>query len=266
MSRVRALPGARDLALALAATVVLGGCYTSTAALPPDHPTKQWTVSAGPPSAPASAADPAGQQQPQHLRAFWDAGQAGARGKNFSGRLEPNHELPLVPAAGARRSPADGPGVTAYAVIPVTRDDGIASQGDAVLSGEARVVDGDTIELAGERVRLLGIDAPERDQTCVDRGEAWPCGTAAANALAAEIARARVDCEPTGKQQDGTVVALCFVGSYQLNSGMVFQGWAVADGGSRSAYAEDERMARTARIGIWKGEFVAPSEWRNGKR
>ncbi len=46
----------------------------------------------------------------------------------------------------------------------------------AEITGKPRVIDGDTIEIAGQRIRLHGIDAPEADQTCVARNQQWPCG------------------------------------------------------------------------------------------
>ena len=53
------------------------------------------------------------------------------------------------------------------------------------LVGRASVIDGDTIEIGGERIRLFGIDAIEAHQTCtLPTGGKWRCGGAAAKALA----------------------------------------------------------------------------------
>ena len=57
----------------------------------------------------------------------------------------------------------------------------------ADLRGPARVIDGDTIEVAGQRVRLHGIDAPEHRQPCIKDGCAWACGEAATDALRAFV-------------------------------------------------------------------------------
>ena len=52
-----------------------------------------------------------------------------------------------------------------------------ASAAAAEMTGPVRVIDGDTLDLAGTRVRLWGIDAPETRQTCEGRdGQTYECG------------------------------------------------------------------------------------------
>jgi endonuclease YncB( thermonuclease family) len=51
-----------------------------------------------------------------------------------------------------------------------------ARPSSADLAGLATVIDGDTIVVSGERVRLQGIDVPELHQTCIAYGQERACG------------------------------------------------------------------------------------------
>ncbi len=63
------------------------------------------------------------------------------------------------------------------------------------IRGRASVIDGDTLEIAGKKIRLHGVDPPESSQTCQDRqGAAYRCGQRAALALADKIGSAPVSC------------------------------------------------------------------------
>ena len=80
-----------------------------------------------------------------------------------------------------------------------------------LIVGVASVVDGDTIEIHGQRIRLFGIDAPESSQLCVrPTGDRWYCGQRASFALADRIGRATVSCQPRDFDRYGRVVAVCF--------------------------------------------------------
>src|ERR1700746_4054335 len=81
------------------------------------------------------------------------------------------------------------------------------------LVGQASVVDGDSLEIHGTRIRLWGIDAPESTQ--LSRGEnsqLYPCGAGASNDLDGFIARRVVDCSPISLDRYGRTVASCMVG------------------------------------------------------
>jgi endonuclease YncB( thermonuclease family) len=74
------------------------------------------------------------------------------------------------------------------------------------LTGPAKVIDGDTIVVAGQLVRLHGIDAPEIDQTCWWRGEKIACGTMSMAALEALIAGVKVRCEVVERDRHGRLL------------------------------------------------------------
>jgi endonuclease YncB( thermonuclease family) len=127
------------------------------------------------------------------------------------------------------------------------------------LSGVARAVDGDTIRLAGRRVRLVGIDAPELAQTCTGPdGQEWRCGAAARTEMAHLIANGTVGCSTSGDDVYGRPLADCHVGDVDLGRAMVVAGLAVADGN----FTREEAAARQARVGIWNGSFTRPAIWR----
>ena len=135
------------------------------------------------------------------------------------------------------------------------------------IIGVASVVDGDTIEIHGQRIRLFGIDAPESSQLCVrPTGERWRCGQQASFALADRIGRATVSCQPRDLDRYGRVVAVCFKGNEDLNRWMVTTGWAVAFRRYSLDYVADEDAARQSRINIWSGDFDMPWDWRAQRR
>ncbi len=136
------------------------------------------------------------------------------------------------------------------------------------LQGVASVIDGDTIEIHGTRIRLNGIDAPESGQLCQDaRGTAWRCGQQAALALSDRIGRRQVvSCQQTDTDRYGRVVADCIVGRENLNRWMVREGWAVAYRQYSTAYIPAEDHARTGQRGIWQGRFDMPWDWRAERR
>ncbi len=81
----------------------------------------------------------------------------------------------------------------------------------ADITGPARVIDGDSLEIAGERIRFHGIDAPESRQTCVEDGVTWPCGQRATAALAAFIGGMPDRCEEQGTNRYSRTIVACTV-------------------------------------------------------
>ncbi len=127
------------------------------------------------------------------------------------------------------------------------------------ISGQARVIDGDSLRVAGDEVRLVGIDAPEWKQICRRHGSDWACGRAARTALQDKIDGRRIACEVEGVDRYDRLLAVCSAGGQELNLWMVKNGWAVAYG----RYRTEERRASKARIGIWDSEFDRPKVWRD---
>ena len=130
------------------------------------------------------------------------------------------------------------------------------------IAGHARVVDGDTLDLGGRRIRLFGIDAPESAQTCERDGLSYACGQAAKHFLEQLIAGQPVACRAHDNDRYGREVATCTVGNQDINAAMVGAGWAVAYRQYSTAYVPLEEQARSRRAGIWAGRFELPSAWR----
>jgi endonuclease YncB( thermonuclease family) len=135
------------------------------------------------------------------------------------------------------------------------------------IHGTASVIDGDTIEIHGERIRLNAIDAPESSQLCLDAAsKRYRCGQKSAFALADMIGRSTVSCQSKGRDRYKRVIAACFKGETNLNGWMVAQGWAVAFRKYGNDYIDQEDEARIARRGIWVGSFEMPWDWRARNR
>lgn len=132
------------------------------------------------------------------------------------------------------------------------------------VTGRAHVIDGDSLEIAGVRIHLHGIDAPERDQDCRDAGgRTYSCGRAATRALIDVIGGRSVTCTPVQVDQYNRDVAKCTVGDLDLGEAMVRGGHALDYARhSRGRYAAAEREARAARRGLWAGTFETPAIWR----
>jgi endonuclease YncB( thermonuclease family) len=135
-----------------------------------------------------------------------------------------------------------------------------------LLEGIATIIDGDTIKIKKKRIRLHGIDAPESRQNCKKNKIFYSCGQQATLALSKKIYKRAIQCEQRAIDRYRRVVAVCKLGSIDLNRWMVRQGWALAYRKYSLDYVYEETVAKNAKAGIWAGFFVEPSRWRRGER
>jgi endonuclease YncB( thermonuclease family) len=130
----------------------------------------------------------------------------------------------------------------------------------AQVEGRPRIVDGATLEVAGQRFHLQGVRAPALDQVCHRLGKPYPCGKVARAALWNLVGGRDVICTPVpGADAAGEArPATCTAGGASLSEGMVERGWALADQGAGDPYGTLEDAARKAGRGLWRSEFELP--------
>ena len=126
------------------------------------------------------------------------------------------------------------------------------------ITGAAEAVDGDSVRLNSEDLRLQGIDAPELFQTCRVSGRETPCGREARAALRKLLASGLATCIGNERDRYGRLLVVCRVRGIDVNAAMVRDGQAVSFGG----YQAEEAEAKAAYRGLWAGEFEQPRDWR----
>jgi endonuclease YncB( thermonuclease family) len=134
------------------------------------------------------------------------------------------------------------------------------------FTGVAHVVDGDTLRVGAERIRLSGVDAPELKQRCGLGALQVPCGALAADWLKTRIEGRRVDCASSERDRYDRMIAICRIGGRDIGAAMVDAGWATAYRRYSESYVLNEAGARTARLGIWKTGIEPPSDYRRERR
>lgn len=156
--------------------------------------------------------------------------------------------------------------LVAIALVAVSCCPAATQSQPATITGTARIVDGDTLDVGVVRVRLHGIDAPEAGQTCErDDSRRWQCGTEAMNRLA-ELAEGKtVECDALDRDPYGRIIARCRRQSIDLNGTMIDEGLAWAFLRFSTDFVDREAAARAARIGIWQGEAEPPWDYRENR-
>jgi len=179
-------------------------------------------------------------------------------------RRQPHLRLPLSKSRLKKLDMVSLIGILLFALYLVwVEDEGvIAPTGEVhILSGYAEITDGDSIKINGERIRLVGIDAPETEQTCLDeQKKPHPCGRLATQHLVSLINNRPVTCRWHERDRYERILGACKADNDDLNRLMVENGWAVSY--YSSAYDNEQKLARRQKKGMWIWRVKQPQQWR----
>ena len=131
-----------------------------------------------------------------------------------------------------------------------------------VKSNKAKVVDGDTIHLDGQKIRFSGIDTPEINQVCNKNDEIIKCGILAKELLISMIGNNKVKCVNEGVDRYKRILAECFVNNQSLSKSLVREGFAFAYIKYSTKFIEDEEYAKKNKKGMWSMTFEYPWDYR----
>lgn len=137
----------------------------------------------------------------------------------------------------------------------------------AEISGQIDVVDGDTLNIGAQSIRLHGIDAPEIDQLCDDReGQPWPCGVFVRDAVIELFQGLDATCNVLDQDRYGRSIAKCYVNGADIAEEIVRRGWAEAYRRYSFDYDLAEKTAQLQGVGLWSGTMQSPSAFRADQR
>jgi endonuclease YncB( thermonuclease family) len=128
--------------------------------------------------------------------------------------------------------------------------------------GSAEVTGPGTLSLDGKRILLWGVDAPVRGQPCYAGNKTWDCATASAKTLLNLVGDQEIACEQRRVDQFGRVFAVCKAGEVDINRALVEAGMAIALPRETPDYIAAEAEAKAKGIGVWRGPFTAPADYR----
>lgn len=136
------------------------------------------------------------------------------------------------------------------------------------ISGNLKVThisDGDSLRSGKLRIRLFGVDAPEKKQQCTTAdGRQWGCGIEAQKVLKQLVESVpQLSCNLMDVDRYSRLVMRCFAGEIDVAAALVRAGLALAYRQYSALYSKDENIARTARVGMWGGSFTKPWKWRH---
>ncbi|MFW7354566.1 MAG: thermonuclease family protein [Brucella sp.] len=146
----------------------------------------------------------------------------------------------------------------------------VAEQWPGSVAGTARVIDGDTISIRQQRVRIAAIDACEKEQSGLLNGKTWPCGLVARSYLRKMIDGKHVSCRIVDVDRYKRSVGQCFLGDAVIGNAMVRAGQAEAmlrylprsHGIDIAEYGYAENAARERLLGMWAADVESPHLYR----
>ena len=139
------------------------------------------------------------------------------------------------------------------------------------ITGYAKVIDGDTIRINSKKIRLHGIDAPEKKQSCkkpyltivfFSFSENYLCGQVSTNKLIKKINNQIIKCKIKNVDRYNRLIGECYKRNKNLNAWLVSNGYAVAYRKYSKKYISDEMNAKNNKLGIWQGKFEMPWDFR----
>jgi endonuclease YncB( thermonuclease family) len=131
------------------------------------------------------------------------------------------------------------------------------------ITGPAKVLDVQMIEIDGQRILLYGIDSVMRKQACGLEGKLWECWDVAVRNLKIMVDQGPTTCDPVGEPDVyGRILARCTVNGQSLNEQLVRKGWAVARPSETTDYVAAEAEAKKQKVGLWQGQFQMPDVFR----
>ena len=131
-----------------------------------------------------------------------------------------------------------------------------------VYRGPAEVVGPAMLSIAGKRIVLYGVDAPVKGQPCYAGAKVWDCATTSAKTLLNLVGTQEIACEERRVDGFGRVFAVCKAGEVDLNRALVEAGMAVALPKETADYVASEAAAKSKGVGVWRGPFTAPADYR----
>ena len=147
----------------------------------------------------------------------------------------------------------------------------VKSEEVKIISGIAKVTDGDTIRIKGKKIRFFGIDAPEKKQQCkkpwltisfISFNKNYPCGQISTDKLKKKINNKLLICKWSNKDRYKRYIAECFKDKTNINAWMVRNGYAVAYRKYSKKFVSQEIFAKKEKLGLWSGTFMMPWDYR----